>query len=70
MMNKIIELFGTDKARDYGAIKGKHPTLRETIWKTIWGQHLNIGGYNNEKANLFGMRKHKLRIPAKALLAS
>lgn len=35
MMNEIIELFGTDKARDYGAIKGKHPTLRETIRKTI-----------------------------------
>lgn len=50
MMNEITELFGTDKARDYGAIKGKHPTLCETIRKTIWGQDLNIGGYNNENA--------------------
>lgn len=51
-------------------LKGSLPLCVKQYQRQFVGKTLTIGGYHDEIANLFGKRKHKLRILAKALLAS
>lgn len=51
-------------------LKGSLPLCVKQYQRQFVGKTLTIGGYHDEIANLFGKRKYKLRILAKALLAS
>lgn len=67
---RLLNYLGLTKQEITAPLKGSLPLCVKQYQRQFSGRPLTIGGYNDEIANLFGKRKHKLRIPAKALLAS
>lgn len=66
---RLLNYLELTRQETMAPLKGSLPLCVKQYQRQFAGKTLTIGGYNDEIANLFGKRKHKLRIPAKALLA-
>lgn len=68
---RLLNYLELTRQETMAPLKGSLPLCVKQYQRQFVGKTLTIGGYNDEiAANLFGKRKRKLRIPAKALLAS